>query len=89
VLVRQAYGGAIESAKMGVGVVVFDENKKPGGQLFKQIHRYFGSKEHIAGIRGFKICEKILEEANQLKIPVFLDCVVIGITKDKVITCIY
>jgi len=78
-------GGAIESAKMGVEVVVFDENKKPGGQLFKQIHKFFGSKEHMAGIRGFKIGEKLLEEANQLKIPVFLDCAVIGINKDKVI----
>ena len=78
-------GGAIESAKMGVSVVVFDENKKPGGQLFKQIHKFFGSKEHMAGIRGFKIGEKLLEEANQLKIPVFLDCAVIGISKDKLI----
>jgi len=34
--------GVIESAKMGVKVVVFDENKKPGGQLFKQIHKFFG-----------------------------------------------
>ena len=82
-------GGAIESAKKGVDVVVFDENKKPGGQLFKQIHKFFGSKEHMAGIRGFKIGEKLLEEANQLKIPVFLDCAVIGITKDKVIAYIY
>jgi len=77
--------GAIESAKMGVDVVVFDENKKPGGQLFKQIHKFFGSKEHMAGVRGFKIGEKLLEEANQLKIPVFLDCAVIGINKDRVI----
>lgn len=81
--------GAIESAKMGVNVIVFDENKKPGGQLFKQIHKFFGSKEHMAGIRGFKIGEKLLEEANKLKIPVFLDCAVIGITKDKVIAYVY
>jgi len=56
--------GAIESAKKGVNVVVFDENKRPGGQLFKQIHKFFGSKEHMAGIRGFKIGEMLLEEAN-------------------------
>ncbi len=82
-------GGAIESAKIGVGVVVFDENKKPGGQLFKQIHKFFGSKEHMAGIRGFKIGEKLLEEANKLGIPVYLDNPVIGRNKDKVIAYVH
>ena len=44
---------AIEAAKKGMHVVVYDENAKPGGQLFKQIHKFFGSKEHKAKIRGF------------------------------------
>lgn len=82
-------GGAIESAKMGVNVIVFDENKKPGGQLFKQIHKFFGSKAHMAGIRGFKIGEMLLEEANKLGIPVYLDSAVIGINKDKVIAYVH
>ena len=38
---------AIEAAKRGLKVVVFDENEKPGGQLFKQIHKFFGSKKAI------------------------------------------
>lgn len=46
---------AIEAAKKGMHVVVYDENAKPGGQLFKQIHKFFGSKEHKAKIRGFHI----------------------------------
>ena len=50
---------AIEAAKRGLKVVVFDENEKPGGQLFKQIHKFFGSKEHKAKIRGFKIGEDL------------------------------
>ena len=33
----------IEAAKRGMKVVVFDENARPGGQLFKQIHKFFGS----------------------------------------------
>ena len=37
---------AIEAASRGVSVTVFDENARPGGQLFKQIHKFFGSKEH-------------------------------------------
>ena len=31
---------AIEAAKRGMQVAVFDENAKPGGQLFKQIHKF-------------------------------------------------
>ena len=46
---------AIEAAKKGMRVIVFDENDRPGGQLFKQIHKFFGSKEHKAKVRGFKI----------------------------------
>lgn len=34
---------AIEAAKKGMNVIAFDENAKPGGQLFKQIHKFFGS----------------------------------------------
>lgn len=31
---------AIEGAKAGMRTAVFDENEKPGGQLFKQIHKF-------------------------------------------------
>ena len=55
---------AIEAAKKGMHVVVYDENAKPGGQLFKQIHKFFGSKEHKAKIRGFHIGEELLAEAG-------------------------
>ncbi len=36
---------AIEAASAGMRTIVFDENARPGGQLFKQIHKFFGSKE--------------------------------------------
>ena len=71
--------GAIEAAKRGVQVAVFDENDRPGGQLFKQIHKFFGSHEHFAKIRGFNIGYQLLEEANQLGVEVKLKAVVLGI----------
>ena len=46
---------AIEAASKGLDTIVFDENARPGGQLFKQIHKFFGSKEHKARIRGVDI----------------------------------
>ena len=77
---------AIEAAKRGLEVVVFDENEKPGGQLFKQIHKFFGSKEHKAKIRGFKIGEDLLNEADEAGVKVVLNATVCGMYKDKEIT---
>ena len=74
---------SIEAAKRGCKVTLVDENQKPGGQLFKQIHRFFGSKEHKAGIRGFVIGEKLLEEVKNLGVEVWLDSIVYGIFPGK------
>ena len=77
---------AIEGAKKGMSVIVFDENAKPGGQLFKQIHKFFGSKEHKAKVRGFKIGEELLQEASDAGVEVVLNATVIGLYQDKEIT---
>ncbi len=74
---------AIEAAKKGLNVVVFDENEKPGGQLFKQIHKFFGSKEHRAKIRGFVIGKELLDEAAKVGVQVVLNATVIGLYQDK------
>lgn len=71
--------GAIEAARYGAQVVVYDENDRPGGQLFKQIHKFFGSREHRAQERGFNIGRALLDEANQLGVEVSLSSVVMGI----------
>lgn len=80
---------AIEAAEKGLEVVVFDENAKPGGQLFKQIHKFFGSKEHKAKIRGFKIGEDLLKEADKAGVKVVLNATVCGMYQDKEITVRY
>lgn len=70
---------AIEAAKSGLNTIVFDENTKPGGQLFKQIHKFFGSKEHKAKIRGFDIGKELLTEAKENSVKVELNATVIGL----------
>jgi len=77
---------SIEAAKRGLKVVVFDENSKPGGQLFKQIHKFFGSKEHKAKIRGFKIGEELLLDAAEAGVEVVLNAIVIGLFEEKEVT---
>ncbi|MFT8889082.1 MAG: FAD-dependent oxidoreductase [Ethanoligenens sp.] len=70
---------SIEAARRGMRVAVFDENARPGGQLFKQIHKFFGSKEHKAKIRGFRIGEELLAKAAEAHVEVVLNAIVIGI----------
>ena len=77
---------AVEAAKRGLQVVVFDENEKPGGQLFKQIHKFFGSKEHKAKIRGFHIGEDLLKEAAECGVQVVLNATVVGLYPEKEVT---
>lgn len=70
---------AIEAAKYGADVLVVDENDKPGGQLFKQIHKFFGSRRHKAGVRGIDIGTELLEEVEMLGVEVMLNTVAYGI----------
>ncbi|HZJ90888.1 MAG TPA: NAD(P)/FAD-dependent oxidoreductase [Oscillospiraceae bacterium] len=72
-------GAAIEIAKAGGSTLLIDENELPGGQLFKQIHKFFGSREHYAGIRGYEIGKMLLREAEEFKVDVRLNTRVWGI----------
>jgi NADPH-dependent 2,4-dienoyl-CoA reductase/sulfur reductase-like enzyme len=74
---------ALELAKCGADVCIFDENARPGGQLFKQIHKFFGSKPHGAGIRGFKLGETLLEECRQAGVKIRLNQTVFSIFPDR------
>jgi thioredoxin reductase len=76
---------AIEAAKAGVRVVLIDENERPGGQLFKQTHKFFGTMEHYAGIRGIDIGERLLRETEELGVSVLLNTVAWGIFDNNVI----
>lgn len=76
---------AIEGSKKGMKTIIFDENAKPGGQLFKQIHKFFGSKEHQARVRGINIGRKLLEEAETAGVEVRLNSQVTGIFRNNVV----
>ena len=74
---------AIEAASKGLDTIVFDENARPGGQLFKQIHKFFGSKEHKARIRGVDIGAQLVKQAEEVGAKVVLDAAVMGIFPHK------
>jgi len=76
---------SIEAAKSGAKVLLLDENHKAGGQLFKQIHKFFGSKAHQAGTRGFDIGENLLKEAEELGVEIRLRTVAYGIFEKDIL----
>ncbi len=77
------------AASAGAKVIVLDENALPGGQLFKQIHKFFGSRAHLAGVRGFTIGEQLLEKVEKSGAEVWLNALVYGIESNKNLGVIY
>ena len=75
-------GAAIEAARTGAKVLMVDENRKAGGQLYKQIHKFFGSGAHYAGTRGFQIADILLAEAAELGVETLLDTRALGLMDD-------
>ena len=74
--------GAIESANHGASVLIIDENQCVGGQLIKQTHKFFGSKQERAGTRGIDIAKELESDVRNLqkegKIQVMTEATVIG-----------
>ena len=74
----------MEAAKQGAHVLLVDENPRLGGQLIKQTHRFFGSKEEQAGTRGIYIAEELYHQITHTKkIDLLLNTTVIGYYKQK------
>ncbi len=73
---------AREAAGAGLDVLVLDEGSQGGGQLVKQIHRFFGSREHGAGKRGFEIAEELVSACLEEGVEVRLGHRVLGFFSD-------
>lgn len=69
---------ALCASGLGVNVVVIDENPTMGGQLIKQTHRFFGSKENYAGARGITIAQILLNELGKANCEWITNASVIG-----------
>ena len=73
---------AIETVKQGAKTLIVDENTQSGGQLIKQTHKFFGSKNEKAGTRGIQIAIDLKDSIDQLKrsnkINFLLNSTVIG-----------
>ena len=79
---------AISAASSGAKVLVLERNFKPGGQLIKQTHMFFGSESQYASHRGVDIADillsKIREHGDQIEI--MLNATAVGFYEDNVVT---
>ncbi|MHB8947331.1 MAG: FAD-dependent oxidoreductase [Bacillota bacterium] len=73
---------AATAAARGAQVTLLDEQAAPGGQLSKQIHKFFGSREHLAGTRGSAIGRRLLEDALAAGVDVRLGRAVYAVYPD-------
>jgi len=71
-------GAAIELSRYGIKTLLVDEQEILGGQLVKQTHKFFGSREHYAGVRGIDIPQKLMDEVIK-EIDIYKNSTVIGI----------
>ncbi len=76
---------ASEILNHGGEVTIIDENLAPGGQLFKQIHKFFGSQAHKAGIRGIDIGNQLLQQIQTQGADIILGAPVYGIFENRYI----
>lgn len=70
---------ACAAREAGAEVLVLDDQPSAGGQLFKQVHKFFGSEAHLAGIRGIQIGRELLDRARSIGVEIRLSAPVIGI----------
>ena len=76
---------AREAAGWGALVTVYDRDERPGGQLIKQTHRFFGSKAQRAGTRGIHIASQLARELEQEpRASLFQNADVLAYYPDKV-----
>lgn len=73
---------AIAAADMGAHVTIIDRNHELGGQLLKQTHMFFGSREEYASTRGFDIANILKEELKERSVEVLLNTTAVGYYKD-------
>lgn len=79
---------AIEASALGARVVIADENDRTGGQLIKQTHKFFGSREHYAKVRGIDISGELLKELGDRSPGIRLGTTVIGVYEPLLVTAV-
>jgi len=69
----------LEAAQCGAAVTVVDEASQAGGQLTKQIHKFFGPLEFFAGVRGMEAAKRMTAQCEARGVRLLLGAAAIGV----------
>jgi sarcosine oxidase subunit alpha len=76
---------AITVAKLGGAALLVDDNPVLGGQLIKQTHKFFGSRDLYCGTRGLDIATILTEQVRATAFQILLNATVIGYFPDSIL----
>ena len=76
---------ATVAARAGLNVLLVDEHFRVGGQLVKQTHKFFGSREFFGGFRGFQIASLLEDEALRAGVKILLETTAYGWFREGVV----
>ena len=79
---------AISAASSGAKVLILERSFRPGGQLIKQTHMFFGSERQYASHRGVDIARILLKKLEEYgdQIEILLNATAVGFYEDNVVT---
>jgi len=94
VLIIGAGPAGLKAAKMsceaGLDTILVDRSHILGGQLIKQTHKFFGSKDHYAQMRGIHIAQHLEADLKDFKhLRILTQASVVGLYEDKVATILH
>ena len=74
----------------GLDTVLVDRTHVLGGQLIKQTHKFFGSQDHYAQMRGIHIAQRLEEDLKAFhNLTILTQATVVGLYEDKVATILH
>ena len=81
---------AISAASSGARVLILERSFRPGGQLIKQTHMFFGSEAQYASHRGVDIADILLDKVRALgdRIEIMLNTTAVAFYEDNVVTAL-
>jgi sarcosine oxidase subunit alpha len=78
---------ALTAASCAARILVVDDGLQLGGQLIKQTHKFFGSSEQFAGIRGIEIADNFIKKIGESTyIDILTQATATGYYEDGVLT---
>ena len=79
---------AISAAESGARVLVLERTFKPGGQLVKQTHMFFGSESQYASRRGVDIADILQKKLKEYgdRVEILTNAAAVGFYEDNVVT---